>query len=145
MDVIKINFGKYDGESLMRVPVSYLKWAVTNGVDRMLRTPTGAQPFHELAKAELTRRGERTDSVEISAHAIDRVSTRFLEDYIKTKREVSPGKWEGLYSWIERHAAKAAEKSIQASGIVRINHVGICWVFDFSMALPVLKTVVHIR
>lgn len=145
MGTITIDFGKHDGETLQRVPVGYLRWAVTNQIDRRLQTDEGRVQFHVLAERELKRRGERTDTIEISAHALDRISTRFLEEYIKTRKEIMPGKREGIYTWSERLAAEAVEIARQRGqdeGVVRITHEEIRWVFDFSMALPVLKTVI---
>lgn len=115
--------GVWEGTSITRVPAAHLRWIV--------RTE------HQLAgwaKEELARRGTVVPDVDITAHAIDRVSTKALDIY---RRECREG--EGLHSWIARMAnAALATAPIEKDHYL---HAGIEWIFDDSGALPVLMTV----
>ncbi len=89
----RINFGKYAGELFTRLPVSYLRWMVTNETRD-----------HEMAQAELDRRGipVTDDGFEISGHAIDTASLRLWAEYIHDR-----GQDEGLHAWLKRIMAEA--------------------------------------
>lgn len=133
-----VNFGKFAGERVTRLPVSYLKWAASTGVDRPIVTRTGEFPFAAVARAELVRRGERLDTIDLSAHAIDRLSVRFLDRYLESRRTD-----EGLYAWAQRLAEEAWQnKSILdgKDGTWSIEYGGVVWIIE-ELAIPVVKTV----
>ncbi len=88
--------------------------------------------------------GARLSSVEVSAHAIDRLSTRHLEKWRHNARSN-----EGLYSWAERMTEMLAAEwragtyrgcVEKIDGRVKILHIGIGWVIDLNMVVPVLLT-----
>lgn len=115
--------GKHEGERITRVPVSYLKW--------MVNANHSSAPY---AKAELERRGTVTPEVDISGHAIDRASLRFLRIW-REGREPD----EGLHAWLARMASEALVKGEKRGD--RIAYGGVLWVFDQSGCWPVLTTV----
>jgi hypothetical protein len=133
-------FGKYEGQRVTRVPVGYLKWAVANGASSMVATKDGSFPFNEVAKAEITRRGERLENIDVSLHAIDRASLYFLPVY-----RLEHGHMEGIASWLGRLAweawqsRKPGEKCIEGNGW-KITRGQITFVIE-EMAIPVVKTV----
>ena len=125
---LRIEFGKFKGELWTRLPVSYLRWIVNNSgfIGRGER---------ELAQSELERRGTVLPEIEISGHAIDKVSLRALDLWQGSKR-----KREGIHHWLHRQCLAA----IAAAGrLERIEHLGLILVFDHSGCMPALKTVIR--
>lgn len=134
-----IQFGKYDGQRVTRVPYSYLKWAISNEVAAPVTTRDGDRPFHEVAAAEIKRRGERMQSIDITSHAVDKLSLRHLK-----KWKADRGNDEGLYSWAQRRAMEAWNARTVADQrddeVWEIKHFDIKWVIE-DQAIPVVKTV----
>lgn len=133
-------FGKYQGERVTRVPVSYLKWAVSVAAEAHVETKDGSFPFHEVAKAEMQRRGERIENIDVSLHAIDRASLYFIPKY-----RLEHGHMEGLASWLGRLAWEAWQRRAelgtqQGDGTWKILHDRIKFVIE-EQAIPVVKTV----
>ena len=90
------DFGRHKGERYTRIPVSYLKW--------LANTPE--HKAHEIAKAELARRGTVTPDLEVSGHAIDRASLSCRKIWHQT----ASSDQEGLHAWLSRVAAEALER-----------------------------------
>lgn len=137
-----IDFGKYKGQRITRLPVSYLKFAITEGIRRPIKTLDGDFPFVDVARAEIERRGERLETIDVSHHAIDRLSLHCLDLW---KHAHSPG--EGIAAWAQRMALEAwAKRTEPAEGEdnIKVDHNGLRWVFE-EMAIPVLKTVLRRR
>ena len=137
-----VRFGKYEGERLTRVPVGYLKWAITNDCMGPVELAAGVMvPMHEASKAEIERRGERLEGIEISLHAVDRASLHFLPKFRLEHRTN-----EGLASWLARNALQAWAEREALPGVRhegenwKVPYCGITFVFN-ELALPVLKTV----
>lgn len=136
-----VRFGKFDGQLLTRVPVSYLRWAVSSLCSGPVELSTGQHaPMHEAAKAEMVRRGERLQGIDVSHHAIDRASLYFIPMF---RLEHEPN--EGIASWLARRALAAWQKREYMGG----TRDGNCWkVVDGGikfvieeLAIPVVKTV----
>lgn len=135
-----MSFGKYEGQRVTRVPVGYLKWAVANQAAAPVETKEGTFPFHEVAKAEILRRGERLENIDVSMHAIDRASLYFMPKF-----RLEHGHMEGLASWVQRLAWEAwqvREKHGKKGddGVWKIDHNGIKFIIE-EMLIPVVKTV----
>lgn len=133
--------GKYRDQLLTRVPVGYLRWAVQNEVELKVELDGGrVAPLFQVAKVEIERRGERLGEIEVSPHAIDRLSERFLGIWHEH------GAGTGLYSWAERAALEAWEKrhdleaQQQEDGAWQIPWKGIVWVIE-ELVIPCVKTV----
>lgn len=121
---VYITFGKHKGELLTRVPVSYLRWMINSKAQ-----------MHNLAKAELERRGDMMPTVEVSGHAIDNASIRCRKRWHETKLE-----GEGIYSWLMRITLEAAEKGEKLdSG--KTKYLGMKLVIEQGEEFPVLKTI----
>lgn len=135
-----IRHGRYRGERLTRVPVGYLRWAVGASVASLIDLKDGSQvKFHQAARAEIDRRGERLQDVEISGHALDRLSFHALNIWHQHRRS-----GEGLYSWAQRATLEALEKAGPApdgTETIRAQHCDIQWVIKIDQAIPALLTV----
>jgi len=130
-DVV-IDYGRHRGERFTRLPISYLKWMVRESA-----------PQHEYAKSELTRRGTSTPAIEVSGHAIDRFSQRFLG--IWQQHCEMTGETVGLWSYLNRLAGEAwhylqTDPEVDAEGD-RVVFIGITWVFATNGQWPVVKSV----
>lgn len=118
------DFGKHKGTLYTRLPVSYLTWMVGSNHSRA-----------ELAVAELARRGTTTPDLDVSGHALDRVSLYCLEIWKSTSREK-----EGISSWLHRIAREAlTANNTDSKG--RHAYLGMKLVFELEHRWPVLKTV----
>ena len=121
---IALTFGKYKGDRIQRVRVSYLLFMVRN------QTPQA-----DAAQAELDRRGTTVPTIEISGHAIDSASLRIRKTWHEQR-----GESEGLHSWLCRMAKEAYD--LRGDGD-RVEHDGVKWVFDYDGEWPILKTVMR--
>ncbi|MGD9276272.1 MAG: hypothetical protein PVJ67_03815 [Candidatus Pacearchaeota archaeon] len=96
----------------------------------------------EYADAELKMRGATMPIIDISKHAIDRASLRLKKIWKETRESDN----EGLYSWLARIAEKALEtEKIEKNADEmsdKIKYMNIQFIFDYSMATPVLLTVI---
>lgn len=132
-------FGKYEGQRVTRVPVGYLKWAVANEAGSIVETKDGRFPFCEVARAEITRRGERLENIDVSLHAIDRASLYFLPMF-----RLEHGHMEGIASWLGRlswEAWQSRKESERREGNVwKITRGKITFIIE-EMVVPVVKTV----
>lgn len=126
---ITLSFGKYEGELITRIPVSYLKWMINN------KTP---QAFY--AKAEFERRGDTMPLVEISGHAIDNASLRVQSIWHETSE-----KGEGLYTWLQRITLEALRTGKPGVGgnHGKIAYLGMRLVIEQGQEFPVLKTIMR--
>lgn len=130
-------FGKkHNGTKWTDIPVGYLRWIV-NDVDK--------KDIVLLAKSELHRRGRLTEmpKLEISGHALDRISQRILKMWIE---DTQPSKEPGLSSWAHETAAEAmvkgellTDRSDEESKLFKYR--GIIWIFAIKQEWPVLKSV----
>jgi len=121
-----LGFGKYAATPWTRVPVGYLRWLVNNG-----------HPQSATAEQELKRRGTVLPTMEITGHAIDRVSSLFMNKW-RIQREPD----EGLHSWLHR-VAQAALKANQRDEQGRIVHEDMIFAFAEEERWPILKTVMR--
>lgn len=139
---IVCTFGKFEGQLLTRIPVGYLQWAINTNVDTILDTVEGKFPFHELAKAEIERRGERIKDMDISAHAIDRFSLKYLKVWRDNRKPD-----EGLMSFMQRMGLEAWQNrwtlphDKQEDNHWKVFHIGIEWCFE-ELIVPIVKTVI---
>lgn len=85
--------GRHVGESITRVPVSYLFWMVNAGHEQA-----------EDAREELKRRGSSNPTCEITGHAIDRASMKCLAIWQADRTDN-----EGLNAWLLRITQEALE------------------------------------
>lgn len=118
------DFGKHTGERYTRLPVSYLKW--------LANTPQ--HKAHEIAKAELARRGTVTPTIEVSGHAIDRASLSCRKTWHQTR-----GAEEGIHAWLCRVAQEALDKGRDVNG--KKEWAGMLFAFEQDGCWPVLKTI----
>lgn len=117
------DFGQHKGQPWTRVPVSYLLWMVNNKTRD-----------HEIAEAELKRRGTVKPEMDISGHAIDRASQTLIGKWAETRTMN-----EGLHAWLVRMATEARLHGKAVNN--KFHYKGIRFAFDDDGQWPVLKTV----
>lgn len=126
---MRIEFGKYRGQRVTRLPVDYLEWLINEGA-----------AFTPIAKAELQRRGVTPGhrQVEISNHAIDRASLRMLDLW---QREHKPN--EGLHGWLTRVCIEALSQAgtEDAAKEFKIYYADMVLAFKRGELYPTLTTV----
>ena len=125
----RIWYGKFSGYKWRHLPLSYLKMVVnTRGRDM------------DKAEAEIERRGIKTDygSLDISSHAVDRVS-QFCLDIWQRKRKGD----EGLYAWTHRVASEAIK--MLGNQQERVEYLGMLFVFEKGYLSNTLVTVIRDR
>lgn len=119
-----VDFGKYKGMPWTRVPISYLKWLVNEKTQ-----------YAEKAMDEIKRRGtEAKSDIEISNHAIDRVSLRCLDTW---RGDAKNG--EGLYTWLNRVVSEAIQDDGKKSS--RIVYKGMVLIIAYGDLYPTLLTI----
>lgn len=94
-DIAKIpilQFGKYKGNRIDQVPMSYLRWMLGQKFDKELL---------EYAKNKVSTNKTTNENIDITRHAIDKFSLNFIETW---DRKI------GLGSYITMKALQANEK-----------------------------------
>ena len=122
-DKPRMKYGRHKGALLSRVPVAYLRYVVRNRLAQA-----------DEAQTELDRRGAIQPHLDVSGHAIDRASTRLLDQYRATRHE-----GEGMYAWLMRLASAALNSGTPCNG--KIHHKGLIFAFDCDGEWPVLKSI----
>ena len=134
----KVKFGKHDGELLTRVPVNYLNWAVSQNCNGPVDLQGGQRvSMLDAAKAEIERRGERLQTVDVSGHAVDRFSLKFMRQYNEHRLEN-----EGLYSFLGRITEQLVNDDIEVEQDSKTTFKwNGCKFVVQNLAIPVLITV----
>lgn len=117
--------GKCKGAPITHVPVSYLRWMVGS--------------YHcdaKQAAQELHRRGTVIPEIEISYHAIDRFSQRFLQRWFDHRKS-----GEGIYAYIHRIAKFAWGRIKDYPDKDKIKIKGMTFIFERETKWPILKTI----
>lgn len=92
-----VHFGPYKGTLWNRVPIHYLK--------EIVDTQPEDTTIWWQAKKQLEKRAVSAEKqMDISRHAINRMSTRFLDEYISKRKELPKGDYEGIVDYINRLA-----------------------------------------
>jgi hypothetical protein len=124
---LRCEFGRHKGELYTRLPVSYLQWILNQFPEDDRRK--------EIAEAELKRRGTVFPEIEISGHAIDRVSMDAWDIFLSTRK-----KKEGLHAWLVRYAMEALEGAGKKD---RYEKGKLSFRVEWFNEWPVVKTVVR--
>ena len=122
--------GKYAGTRVDALPMSYLRWMMTQKFPKHLL---------DAAQKKLSTSIYSNEYLQVSRHAYDRFSLRFLDRWLRVVRS---GEKVGLGTYVARKALEAYEKGEDISkrrhqddGIVRL-YEGIKWVFNTSHDFP---------
>ena len=100
-----VHFGPYKGTLWNRVPIHYLK--------EIVDTQPEDTTIWWQAKKQLEKRAVSAEKqMDISRHAINRMSTRFLDEYISKRKELPRGDYEGIVDYINRLAWDAIKDGI---------------------------------
>lgn len=123
---LKVDFGRHRGQLYTRLPISYLRWMINTDHSRK-----------EYAEAELIRRGTPNPELEVSIHAMDRFSEKYIWKWLDLEQ---PRK--GLNSWlIEQAGAALVHGNKDSKDPNRIAYMGITYVFEECDLWPVVKTI----
>jgi len=144
-EVPVITIGKYRGMKIDQLPNSYLRW--------MVMQQGMPEEWLECAKNKLKQSDYDNTGINISRHAIDMFSKRFLHQWVKENNidvESSNLKAVGLGTYMAHLAQKAWENGDDISkhrhptdGIVRVYN-GIKWVFALNPKYPEYKELVTV-
>lgn len=98
-----VHFGPYKGTLWNRVPIHYLK--------EIVDTQPEDTTIWWQAKKQLEKRAVSAEKqMDISRHAINRMSTRFLDEYISKRKELPRGDYEGIVDYTNRLAWDAIKE-----------------------------------
>jgi len=127
----RLNLKAHKGKLLGDVPADYLVW--------MLRSNFPAA-WHLAVHAALEQRGEVPPEVNVSRHAVERLSTRALEIYTLQRRED-----EGIFAFAERMVEEALASGRNLGpgnepNTVRWSYFGVVWVVATDGPVPALLT-----
>ena len=135
-----ITVGRYAGTPIDQLPNSYLRWMITQDF------PKG---FLDAAKKKLEESNYNDLFLNVSRHAIDMFSKRFLELWIQSESDKSEEAM-GLASFIADLAQKAWESGEDISknrhkddGIVK-EFKGVKWVFNINPKYPDYKDIITV-
>ena len=137
-----IPFGNYEGRTVARAPHNFLRWL---SMQAGWRERDGIH-WPSIAKAELIRRGTRTEGIIPSHHAIDKFSLRYLT--LWTDRSVGMAHFLGKLAdqaWREGERVEETRNEDEGELMVRIRFQGAIFAFacELSDGAPVaLKTVI---
>ena len=134
-----ITVGRYAGTSIDKLPNSYLRWMITQDFPK---------EWLEAARKKLEESDYNDLYLNVSRHAIDMFSKRFIGMWIASESPKSNG--DGLATYIAKLAEKAWEKGKDVSkkrhkddGIVK-EYLGIKWVFGVNPNYPNYKDVITV-
>ena len=135
-----ITVGRYSGIAIDKLPNSYLRWMLTQDFPKA---------WTECAKKKLSQSSYNDLYLEVTRHAIDMFSRRFLSLWVQS--EASKGEEAlGIASFMANLAQEAWDKGEDKSkhrhqddGVVRV-YSGIKWVFGTNPNLPEFKDVITV-
>ena len=127
---IKINVGKYAGIEIEKLPNSYLRWMLTQDFPK---------EWLNIAKEKLKHSEFSDEHVNVSRHALDMYSKRFLKRWIDNTNSKDP---QGFATFVAREARKAwlegkdiSKQRHQDDGVIK-EMEGVMWVFGVNPNYP---------
>ena len=127
-----ITVGRYAGTPIDKLPNSYLRWMISQ------RFP---KEWLECAREKLEKSDYSDLYLNVSRHAIDMFSKRFLFKWLKSENDLGDA-GDGLATFIAKRAEEAWEKGTDVSkhrhqddGVIK-EWRGIKWVFNVSQDYP---------
>jgi uncharacterized protein (DUF3820 family) len=127
-------FGRFRGMAVKQIPNSYLRWLIT--VDDV------PEQIREEAKLKLEESDYDNTDIEITRHALDMFSKRFLHKW--TDKKI------GLASFVAQMSMEALTKGKMLSDErpwgrgVKFFYDDIVWVFTWNEQLPEFKALITI-
>lgn len=139
-EIPKINVGRYAGTPIDKLPNSYLRWMMSQDFPK---------EWLDYAHKKLEQSTYNDIHLNISRHAIDMFSKRFLALWIQSESQKGNG-GDGIASFIAKLAQEAWEKGTDISkhrhqndGIIKI-WMNIKWVFNVNPDFPDYRDVITI-
>lgn len=134
--VPKMQVGRYAGTPVDKLPNSYLRWMMSQDFPKDIL---------EVARRKLAQSKYNNDYLNVSRHALDMYSTRFLNRWLD-----SPERSSGFATFVTKAAQIAWEKGVDRSkhrhrddGIVK-EYEGIQWVFNVNSSFSDFKEVITV-
>lgn len=135
-DVPKINVGRYAGTPIDQLPNSYLRWMLTQDFPKA---------WLDIARRKLSESPYSNDYLNVSRHAYDQFSLRFLDRFMgRETRDMGIGTFiarVALEAW--EHGEDVSKRRHKDDGVVR-SHNGIKFVFAVSPAFPDYKELITV-
>jgi len=139
---IKIDVGKYAGTEIQKLPNSYLRWMLTQNFPK---------EWLEIAKNKLKESEFNDEHINVSRHALDMYSKRFLKKWIDQTNGADP---QGFATFVALEAKRAwvwgkdiSKQRHQDDGIIK-EFEGVKWVFgansdylDYCSVITVMSDV----
>ena len=132
--------GRYVGTDIDKLPNSYLRWIIGQDFPKEIL---------ETAKMKLSQSDYNDIYLNVSRHAIDMFSKRFLFKWLHSENDKGDA-GDGLATFIAKRAQEAWEKGVDVSkhrhqddGIVKALG-GIQWVFATNPNFPDYRDVVTV-
>lgn len=137
----KITVGKYTGTPIDQLPNSYLRWMMTQDFPK---------EWLEIAKKKLKESKWSDDYLNVSRHALDMYSLRFLDRWVKYNHLREEKDQIGVATFVTNEAQRAWNEGIDTSkhrhqddGVGR-EFEGIQWVFGINPTFPDYKDVITV-
>lgn len=126
--------GRYEGKRVETLPHSYLRWIVTQDFTKEIL---------DCAKKQLSESTYSDLDVNVSRHAMDMFSKRFLFKWVSSTVTTGSAKdCDGIATYVAKLAQEAWEKGVDVSkdrhaddGVMKL-YSGIKWVFGTSKNFP---------
>lgn len=133
----KMTVGKYIGTPIDQLPMSYLRWMMTQDFPK---------EWLDIADRKLKASAQTSNlGLEVSRHAIDQFSLRFLDMWLS-----KPPEGMGLGTFIVKTAQEAwiagqdrSKRRHQNEGVIK-EWKGIKWVFGYNPAYPDYKDLITV-
>ena len=136
----KMSVGRYAGTPVDQLPNSYLRWLITQDFP---------MDIIDAAEGKLKESDYNDLYLNVSRHAMDMFSKRFLERWIQSEK-CKGEKGEGFATFVAKYAQEAWDNGIDVSkhrhqddGVVK-EWKGIKWVFGINQNCPDYKDVITI-
>ena len=127
-------YGRYKGVPVVKIPNSYLRWLIN-------------QPgIPEIIKQEAAKKLENSDfdntDIDISRHAIDMFSKRFLSKWENRKIGIATSVAHLAIEALTKGKLLIDERNIDKG--IKMYFDGIIWVFNWDDIFPQYKTLITV-
>lgn len=134
-----MNVGRYAGKRIDELPNSYLRWMLTQDFPKM---------YKDAAEKKLSASQHNDIYLNVTRHALDMFSKRFLHLWLKVEARSADGV--GIGTFVARLAQEAWEKGEDTSlhrhqdDGFRRDYQGLRWVFQVAEGYPDFKDVITV-
>lgn len=127
-------FGRYSGIEIKRIPNSYLRWLLT--------VPTISSIIRKEVEEKLRNSDFDSTDIQISRHAMDMFSKRFIEKW--QDKKVGIGSFLAHYAVDALSKGKLVKDERNLDKGISIYFDEIVWVFNWPKESPEYKTLITV-